>query len=170
MDSAESIAATVVACGRHSSCVAAIKARARLGSNGRDTIWRPRGVMPPLASKASSTHNCLRAPSNASLCSTEHQGVFAGTNIVNQYGATLTVLQPPQHRAVCTEHAQSSCYYQGQLFSIAGCCMKQTYSDICKLSRLQRAGLYKVVRISKKQQAQVGTNTDCMLVQFAQCL
>lgn len=72
--------------------MAAIKARARLGSKGRETIWRPRGVMPPLASKASSTHNCLRAPSNASVCSTEQLVVFSSTGIVYQCLATQSTL------------------------------------------------------------------------------
>ncbi|KAA6419531.1 MAG: hypothetical protein FRX49_10456 [Trebouxia sp. A1-2] len=43
MDSAESIAATVVVWKRQPSWVAAMRARARLGSRGRLTIWRPRG-------------------------------------------------------------------------------------------------------------------------------
>ena len=71
MDSADSMAATVVAWGKQPSCVAAIRARARLGSSGRDTIWWPRGVIPPSMSSASRTHSCFSAPSRASLCIAE---------------------------------------------------------------------------------------------------
>jgi len=77
MDSAESMAATVVAWERQPSWVAAMRARARLGSRGRLTIWRPRGVMPPSMSSASSTHSCFRAFSRASLCKNAREFVLS---------------------------------------------------------------------------------------------
>ena len=67
-DSADSMAATVMASGRQSRSAAASSERARLGSRGSADMARPSAVTRPLLSSASSRYSCRNASSSAALC------------------------------------------------------------------------------------------------------